>query len=88
VVALVGRRIGAGVAGLINALDPDVVVIGGGVVAAGDLLMGPVRDECRARVLPHGREHARIEPARFADEAGMLGAALRARDGAAARATA
>jgi glucokinase len=88
VVALIGRRLGTGIAGLVNVFDPDVVVIGGGVVAAGDLLLEPAREEFRARVLPPGRDHVRIVAARFADEAGMLGAALLARGGAADRAAA
>src|SRR3954463_2211967 len=52
VIALIGRRLGAGISGLINAFDPDVVVIGGGVVMAGELLLAPARDEVARRALP------------------------------------
>src|SRR3954471_19855988 len=54
VIALIGRRLGAGVSGLVNAFDPDVVVIGGGVVAAGELLLAPARDEGARRAWPPG----------------------------------
>ena len=56
VLAAVGRRLGAGIAGLVNAFDPEVVVVGGGAVAAGDLLLEPARDEAAAaRALPPHR---------------------------------
>ena len=42
--AVVGDWLGVGVANLVAAFDPDVVVIGGGVSAAGDLLLGPARE--------------------------------------------
>ncbi|MDP9119216.1 MAG: ROK family protein, partial [Actinomycetota bacterium] len=44
ILAEVARRLGEGVAGLVNVLDPEVVVIGGGVGEAGDLVLGPLRD--------------------------------------------
>lgn len=88
VLALIGRRLGVGIASLVNVFDPDVVVIGGGVVAAGDLVLEPARAEMRARALPLGRDHVRIVAAHFGEESGMLGAALLARDGVRRRAVA
>jgi glucokinase len=79
VIALIGRRLGAGLSGIVNVFDPDVVVVGGGVVMAGDLLLEPAREEYLARVLPMGRERARIVAARFGEEAGLVGAAVLAR---------
>ncbi|HEX2161007.1 MAG TPA: ROK family protein [Thermoleophilaceae bacterium] len=79
--ASVGARLGIGIAGLINALDPGVVVIGGGAVAAGDLLLDPARELVAQRSLPPGAEPPPILPARFGSESGMLGAALLALDG-------
>lgn len=81
VLAAVGERLGIGIAGLVNALDPDVVVVGGGAVAAGDLLLEPARDALAARALPPGAEPPPLVPASFGDEAGMLGAALLAFEG-------
>ena|SRR5436190_442073 len=78
--AEVGRRLGAGITSVVNALNPEVVVIGGGAVAAGELLLGPAREVVASRALPPVRERVRIVPAHFGDESGMLGAALLALD--------
>jgi glucokinase len=78
--AVVGRRLGAGITSVVNALNPEVVVIGGGAVAAGDLLLDPARAVVAQRALPPARERVRIVPAHFGDESGMLGAALLALD--------
>lgn len=81
VLASVGRRLGIGIAGLVNALDPGIVVIGGGAVAAGDLLLDPARELLAERALPPGGAPPPIVPARYGSESGMLGAALLALDG-------
>jgi glucokinase len=75
VVQHAGRMLGAGITGLVNAFDPDVVVVGGGVMAAGELLLAPARAVVTERALPVGRERARIVPAELGGDAGMLGAA-------------
>jgi glucokinase len=74
--AEVGRRLGAALTGIVNALNPEVIVIGGGAVAAGELLLGPARSVVAERALPPAREVVRIVPTHFGDESGMLGAAL------------
>ena len=79
--AEVGRWLGVGLTSIANALDPEVIVIGGGVIAAGELLLGPARAELRARALPPVAGSVRVEPAVFGAESGMLGAALLARSG-------
>ena len=76
VLAGVGERLGAGLTGLVNAFDPEVVVIGGGAVAAGELLLAPARAVVAERALPPIAERVRIVPAHFGDESGMLGAAM------------
>lgn len=76
----VGRALGVGLASIANALDPEVIVIGGGVVAAAELLLGPARAELSARALPPVAAAVRVEPARFGAESGMLGAAVLARE--------
>jgi glucokinase len=75
VVADVGTRLGAGLTGLVNTFDPDVVVIGGGAGAAGDLLLDPARRVVAERALPPVAATP-IVPAHFGEEAGMLGGAL------------
>jgi glucokinase len=84
VVALMGMRLGVGIANLVNLLNPSVVVIGGGVIGAGDLLLEPARSVVRDRALPPSRDVVTIVPSAFGEESGMLGAALFAYDGLAA----
>jgi glucokinase len=70
-----------GLAGLVNILDPSVVVLGGGLVEAGDLLLNPLRDWMGKLV--EGSEHRPaipLLPATLGERAGAIGAALLARD--------
>jgi glucokinase len=78
-VRLLGRRLGIGVANAINMFDPDEVVIGGGVSAAGDLLLEPIREVAAQYVLPGVGTQTTIRLARRGPEAGLLGAAQLAR---------
>ncbi len=80
VIALIGRRLGVGIANLVNAFNPEVVVIGGGVIAAGEMLLGPARAEMLTRALSPSRELVRVEAAAFGAESGMIGASLLARE--------
>jgi glucokinase len=76
ILAEVGRRLGEGIGGLVNVLDPEVVVVGGGVVGAGDLLLDPAREAFREAVMaPDHRPDVRIVPAELGNEAGAVGAA-------------
>lgn len=79
-VAVVGRALGVGLANLVNMLNPEVIVIGGGVIAAGELLLAPAREEMLARALPPGRDAVAIRAAAFGEESGMIGAALLAQE--------
>jgi glucokinase len=72
----VGRRLGAGLVSVVNAFNPEVVVVGGGPVSAGDLLLDPAREVVGRQALPPSRERVRIVPAHYGEESGMLGAAL------------
>jgi glucokinase len=78
--ATVGTWLGVGIAGLVSAYDPEVVVVGGGVSAVGDLLLEPARrgllDSLQAAAY---RTVPAIVPTRFGPEAGAVGAALLAR---------
>jgi glucokinase len=74
VLALVGTHLGVGLSSLANIFNPDVIVIGGGVIAAGDLLLEPARRELRERALPPMNETPVLE-AKMGPDAGMIGAA-------------
>ena len=73
-----GFYIGVGVANLINMLNPEVFVIGGGIAQAGDLLFGPIRRTVAARAVALQAKTARIVSAELGDNAGVMGAAARA----------
>ena len=77
VIAQAGRHLGVALASLANIFDPDVFVIGGGVSAAGELLIGPARDELRKRALPPQNQRP-VKLAELGPEAGMIGAAAMA----------
>jgi glucokinase len=76
VIAVIGHRLGIGVANAINTFDPDLVVIGGGVSAAGELLLAPARAAAARYVLPGVGTATEIRLARYGNEAGVRGAAL------------
>jgi glucokinase len=77
----VGSRLGEGIAGLVNVLDPDVVVVGGGAIEAGDLLLDPARQRYEEAVeASHHRPSVPIVAAELGREAGGIGAATLAMD--------
>jgi glucokinase len=66
-----------GLANLANALDPEIIVLGGGLVSAGDVLLEPTRMAFTSLVeAPSVRGEIRIEPAALGVGAGAIGAAL------------
>jgi len=56
-------------------LNPQALIIGGGVAKAGDLLFGPLTSHLYSQLSAPFKEHLMILPARFGNEAGMIGAA-------------
>jgi glucokinase len=77
VLARVGRYLGAAIASLVNALEPELVVIGGGFgEAAADFLLGSVRDVLAQDALPPGRDNLRIVQAQLGRDAGVIGAGM------------
>jgi glucokinase len=69
------KFLGAGVASIINILNPEMVVIAGGVTRAGDHLFVPLIAEVRRRAFRSAQEHCRIVPAELPGTAGVVGAA-------------
>jgi len=86
VLAEIGGWLGVGIASYVNIFNPAVVVLGGAVLQAGDLIMEPARKTVAERALRPSRDLVRIVPARFGPESGMLGAATLAMDGLGRRA--
>jgi glucokinase len=81
-----GRRLGEGIAGLVNVLDPEIVVIGGGVAEEGELLLAPARHAFADAVeAPEHRPEVPLVPAALGADGGAVGAAALALDEAPAR---
>jgi glucokinase len=78
--AEVGRWLGVGLADLVASFDPDLVLVGGGVSAAGDLLLRPARNALYDSLVGSGyREIPPVLPASLGPLAGLVGAAELAR---------
>lgn len=74
----VGKNLGVALANYANIFEPEVIVVGGGVMAAGDLLLEPARAELGARALSP-MSGTPVVPAELGEDAGMIGAAAMAR---------
>jgi glucokinase len=85
VIGLIGERVGVAIASYVNIFNPQMVVVGGGVMGAGEMLLEPARREVQKRALPPSRDNVSIVAAEFGHEAGMVGAAALALDGLSAR---
>ena len=70
-----GTWLGVGMAGLLNAFEPELLAIGGGLSRVSELYLPRAEEEARARVLPAVGERARIAVARSGTRAGLIGAA-------------
>jgi glucokinase len=75
---LIGSRLGVACTSFANIFQPDAIVVGGGVIAAGDLLLEPARREVRERALTPMNKTPILE-ATLGNDAGMIGAAALAR---------
>lgn len=70
-----GVILGVAIANIANMLNPDVVVVGGGISKIGELLFEPIRTEVKKRAFPQAVEGLKIVKAELEDDAGALGAA-------------
>jgi glucokinase len=80
--AQIGRYLGRGIANVVTLISPDVVVIGGGIAAAGDLLIDPIRTELKERVRTTSLDEVGIVTAELGVWAGAIGAAIHGADAA------
>ena len=75
-----GTYLGMACANIINLLNVDMIVIGGGVMASGSILLDSAIEEARRRAFADSFRACRITPAQLGPQAGVIGAALFARD--------
>lgn len=71
----IGGNLGRGVANIVSLLNPEVVVLGGGLAGAGELILKPLRRAVRQWGQPIGSRQVRIVRSRLGEDAGILGAA-------------
>lgn len=71
----VGTYVGYGIASMINLLNPEMVVIGGGVAQSGELILEPIRRSTRNNGIPTLVKTCQIVPAELGDDAGIYGGA-------------
>ncbi|GAB2688370.1 ROK family transcriptional regulator [Thalassiella azotivora] len=85
VVADAGRHIGVAAASVCNLLNPERVVVGGGLAAAGDLLLDPLRDVVRRLAIPSAAERVTVVVGELRERAEVIGALALAAEHAAVR---
>jgi glucokinase len=77
-----GRRLGIALSGVVNLVNPDVIVIGGGVAAAGEILFRNIRSTIARRAMRVQAKHVKVKAAKLGSDAGLIGAALLVKEGA------
>lgn len=75
ILAWAGHKLGWGLGSVVNVLDIRKIVVGGGVSAAGDLILGPARTALMQAVMPGMRDGVELVRETLGNQAGMLGAA-------------
>lgn len=76
-----GERLGVALANFVNIFNPGMIALGGGLTPALDIVLPAARRLLVERALPPGNSYVQVVPAKFGPDAGMVGAALMARDG-------
>jgi glucokinase len=76
----VGRRLGIALSGVVNLLNPDVIVIGGGLAGAGEVLFRNIRLTIKQRAMRVQAKHVKVLAAKLGSDAGLIGAALLVRE--------
>ncbi|MGE5280439.1 MAG: ROK family protein [Deltaproteobacteria bacterium] len=79
----VGEEIGRALAGVVNTCGPEVIVVGGGVAAAGGDLLDAIEESVKRHAMKQIKGRIRVRRAALGNDAGMIGAALLAREQAA-----
>ena len=72
---IMGEYIGMGLVSVVNLLNPEKIIIGGGVADAGDILLNPIRETIAKRAMTIQRE-VEVVPAQLGNTAGVIGASL------------
>lgn len=73
---IMGEYIGYGLTSVVNLLNPEKIIIGGGVADAGDILLNPIRETIKKRAMSVAASAVEIVPAQLGNSAGVIGASL------------
>jgi glucokinase len=73
---IMAEYIGIGLASVVNLLNPERIIIGGGVADAGDLLMKPLVETLKSRAMKIAGDKVEVVPAQLGNTAGVIGASL------------
>jgi glucokinase len=79
VISRAAYYLGVGLANLVNFLNPEIIIVGGGLSKLGELLLEPAREVMHERAFRLPAQAVRIVPSQLGDDAGVLGAAIFAR---------
>ena len=71
-----GEYIGIGLSSVVNLLNPEKIIIGGGVADAGDLLLAPLTEALKKRAMKIAGSAVEVVPAQLGNTAGVIGASL------------
>lgn len=77
----VGEKVGLAIAGMVNLLNPECVVIGGGVAEAGNVLFKSIIRTVKLRAMPVQAANVKIVKAKLGSDAGLFGAAILVKEG-------
>jgi len=80
-IARTGYYVGVGLANLVNVLNPEVIVIGGGLASMGDMLLGPAFEEAKRRAFRQAYQAVRFARAELGQDSAVIGAAAYALQG-------
>lgn len=73
---ITGRYLGIGLANLVDILNPDIIIVGGGIAGAGEFLLNPARREMRKNILSPIAKNTKVISAKLGEFAGAIGAGL------------
>ena len=71
-----GEYIGLGLTSVVNLLNPEKIIVGGGVAECGELLLAPIRKTIKERAMVIAGAAVEIVPAELGNSAGVIGASM------------
>ncbi len=72
----VAKKLATALTGVVNLLNPDMIIIGGGVSNAGGMILGPLKRQIGVRAMKDQALHVKVVRAKLGDNAGVIGASL------------